>query len=100
MAWINFGNWIWEGLSNDPKPTKAQGANDGHGHYLVTFVTPFSNEDYSVTLSVMDSSSATPIPSFLNITMYGFDIYSRNSRSGQLVGNVTISWLATKNYNP
>jgi hypothetical protein len=27
---IKYGNWVWEGVSTEPKPGRAEGAYDGH----------------------------------------------------------------------
>ena len=138
---IKLGNWVWEGVSTEPKPTKEQGAGDGHvfkeldtgesyamvggaweyinlglafvkatksgriitdaaGEAVITFTPQFINNEYTVALSVIDDGGKTPIASMYDRTIGGFRIRTRNATSGQLVGDVEVSWLATRDYNP
>jgi hypothetical protein len=138
---VKFGGWVWEGLSTDVKPTKEDGAKDGHickindsgesftmisgewvsinqglsfisatksglittdkdGFYHVAFSTPFDINNYAVALTC--AGSAFPVyASFGNVAGDGFDIQTRHTSDGGVAyPDITVSWLATRNFNP
>ena len=139
---ILLSDFVWEGLSTEPRPTYAEGARDGHiykeldtgesyirldgtwnfinlglsfikatksgrittdadGLYTISFTTPFINNEYTVALSCEDAGGAKmPIAYFKNISISGFIIQTRHAVSGIAMGNVVVSWVATRNYNP
>ena len=96
------GKWhfINLGLSFIKATKSGRVVTDANGNYHVTFTTPFINDQYSVALSCQDSGTSPAIASKLNKTINGFDIYTINSRSGAVVANQVVSWLATRDYNP
>jgi hypothetical protein len=51
----------------------------------------------TITLS---NNVKIPITYISNITENGFDIMTRDTNTGQSYGNVTVSWLATRDYDP
>jgi len=76
---------------------------DAAGLYHVTFVTPFINIEYSVALSVQFQSFGSKFGCIAykkNIAADGFDIITLDTRNGAAYGGVTVSWLATRHYNP
>lgn len=95
------GVWVFInlGLSFIKATKSGKIITDVNGFYHVIFITPFINNEYTVALSVEDTGGKNPIASWKNIAVDGFDIFSRNSVSGQKVGNIVVSWLATRNYN-
>lgn len=77
---------------------------DANGVYNVVFNTPFVL-DYSVALSIQDlpdwHNREAIIAYKSNRTMDGFTIITREAKKGCApVGGITVSWLATINYNP
>ena len=99
-----YGAWVLInlGLSQIAATKSGRIITDENGVYDVTFVTQIINDEYTVALSCEDSAKAESVivASFSNITATGFRITTRDSRSGQAVGDVVVSWLATRNYNP
>lgn len=71
---------------------------DANGDYAVSFVTPFINDQYGVALSVEYTGNVTTAYA-LNKTANGFAIKTLK-KNGKAVGGITVSWLATRNYNP
>ena len=98
------GKWhfINLGLSFIKATKSGRVTTDANGYYHVIFTTPFINNQYTVALSCQKLSgpSIVPIAFFDNLTINGFDIYTINSRSGAVVANQVVSWLATRDYNP
>ena len=77
---------------------------DANGVYNVVFNTPFVL-DYSVALSIQDLADWHGKEALIayksNLTLNGFTIVTREAKKGCApVGGVTVSWLATINYNP
>jgi len=73
---------------------------DASGIAHITFVTPFINVNYSVQLTVQDPGSGKLVAAFKkNKTINGFDIQVRD-KNGNPKGPYTVSWLATRDYNP
>jgi hypothetical protein len=71
---------------------------DGTGQCHVAFTTPFINVNYTVALSCADTGSM--VAAFENnLTINGFDLVARD-KNGHTVNGVTVSWLATRDYNP
>jgi len=73
---------------------------DASGFYHVSFNTDFIDSDYTVALSTNEAVSNSSMAHFANLTKNGFDIQTRNSQNGNALGNIVVSWLATRNYNP
>lgn len=70
---------------------------DGSGAYSVSFVTPFKTTNYSVALTCEDIGAMVGAFKF-NKTVNGFDIITRD-KNGHTKPNVTVSWLATVDFN-
>jgi hypothetical protein len=71
------------------------------GVYAVVFTTPFISDEYTVAFGIRDAGSSMVVAAyFSDITPGGFSIQTRNVRTGLPVGDVVVSWLATRNYNP
>ena len=97
------GSWQFVnlGLSFIKATKSGKITTDTNGFHHVTFVTPFSNNLYSVTLSCENTvPKEFPIAVFENLTAAGFDIYSYDTSKKAVLGNVVTSWLATRDYNP
>jgi len=94
------GTWqfINLGLSFIKATKSGQVTTNSHGTYHVTFNTPFIDDQYTVALTCMDSG-ITAVGFGGQITANGFDMVIRD-KNGHPVGNITVSWLATRNYNP
>lgn len=137
-----YGNWLWEGLSTETKPTTSEMAGDGHifkeldtgdtyerqagvwinlsigtsyiratksgsittdgsGIYNVVFVTNFKDTNYTIQLCCAEDGTTQPARAgFSLLTTSGFRITTRYTRTGNIKPSVTVSWLATRNYNP
>lgn len=73
---------------------------DVSGDYVVTFTTPFIDNFYSIALTCSDPGGPPgSIAYYHSQTAFGFSIKTRNF-AGAVKGNVTVSWLATRDYNP
>ena len=135
-----YGNWVWEGVSTEVKPSKPV-AGDGHifkeldtgesyamvagvweyinlglafvkatksgravtdatGDWSITFATPFIDNQYSIALSCEDPGGPPAHTAYFHTrTAAGFSVKTRNL-AGAPNGNVSFSWLATRDYNP
>ena len=96
-----LGEWqfINLGLSFIKATKSGLVSTDADGFAHITFTTPFISTDYTVALS--PAASPWPyIPCFDNLTTSGFDVYTRDTRNGAAAGNKSVSWVATRNYNP
>ena len=96
---------IWEhinlGLAFVKATKSGRVTTDANGFYHITFNTPFINNEYTVVLSVKDMGSVKPAMVFYdNIKADGFDIQTRDSKKGEPFGDIKVSWLATRDYNP
>ena len=96
------GTWTYVNLGFAfVKATKSGRATTGAGGTVdITFNTAFIDDEYSIALSVVDDGGKTPTASKSNRTASGFRLHTRNSTSGQYEGNVEVSWLCTRDYNP
>lgn len=73
---------------------------DANGDYEVIFNTPFINNDYTVALSCEDTGGGImPLAFKWGRQPTGFKIKSRRF-NGTSLGNITVSWLATRSYDP
>ena len=94
---------VWEftevGLSFVKATKSGRLTTDANGEVEVIFNTPFIDDAYSITLTCVDTGIQPTIPSKYDRTKDGFKIRTRNTRSGQLIGNIECSWLATRDYN-
>jgi hypothetical protein len=98
-------NGDWEfinlGLSFIKATKSGRITTDGSGFYHVDFVTPFIDDLYTVALSCKEiPTKEIPLAVFDNLTVNGFDIYSYNIVKKTLEGNIVVSWLCTRDYNP
>lgn len=97
-------NGIWQylnlGLASIKVAKSGRITTDANGETNIVFNTQFINEEYSIVLNVVDDGGKTPIASECNRSIDGFTIRTRNTTSGQLIGNAEVSWLAIKDYNP
>jgi len=98
-------NGVWTfvnlGLSFIRATKSGRISTDTNGFYHVVFATRFINAEYSVALSTQDTGTNQPIVAhFANVAATGFDIYTKFSRTGNPAGNRSVSWLATRDYNP
>jgi tetrahydromethanopterin S-methyltransferase subunit A len=59
------------------------------------FITPI---DYHIVLGSSDSGNIVGCYSS-NLTAYGFRITTRD-KNGHVEGNISVSWVATRDYNP
>ena len=98
-------NGAWEelslGLSFAP-PTKSgieTTDNDGNGE--IVFGTPFIDNDYSVQFSCNFPQNERSVASFVvEKTQSGFTFITlETTRRSRPVGNITVSWLATRSFN-
>ena len=96
------GKWeyINLGLSFVKATKSGRLTTDANGQGEVIFNTPFIDDAYSIALTCVDTGIQPTIPSKYDRTKDGFKIRTRNTRSGQLIGNIECSWLATRDYNP
>jgi hypothetical protein len=95
---------IWEsmgvGLSFIMATKSGLITTNSSGYYDVIFVTPFINDQYTVSLTCKDGTSTkVTIVTFDSIATGGFRIWTRKT-NGNIQPNVIVSWLATRNYNP
>lgn len=96
-VWINVSS----GFSFIRATKSGRITTNANGDYHVTFVTPLINSLYSVVLATDDSGGTQPTLAFYsNLSTTGFDIKTRYSRTGNPRGNVVVSWLATRDFNP
>ncbi len=97
------GEWLFInlGLSFIKATKSGRVTTDSGGVYDVVFATPFINDQYSIQLTCQDLGSVKPPVAFkTNRSVYGFRITTRDSKKGDLFGGVTVSWLATRDYDP
>lgn len=88
------------GLSFIKATKSGRTTTDGNGISDILFTTPIIDTDYTVALTCQDNGIQPVCGFFSGIATTGFRITTRNTRSGQPVGNIDVSWLATRNYNP
>lgn len=98
-------NGEWEfinlGLSYIKATKSGEVTTDANGFAHITFATPFINNQYSVHMACADMGAIKPPLAFVsNKTVNGFDIQTRDSKQGVPYGNVPVSCLATRHYNP
>lgn len=98
------GEWvdIEAGLSFIKATKSGRITTGGDGIAVVVFNTPFYDIDYSIALSCVDAPSAIkpPIAYKYDRQPTGFSIITRNPTTGLTIGNIEVSWLCTRNYNP
>ena len=100
---LRNGTWQYVnlGLSFIKATKSGRITTDVNGYYHVAFNTPFIDTNYTVALSCQEPGTNQPnIAQFTNLTINGFDIYTRYSRTGNVVGSAVVSWVATRDYNP
>lgn len=96
-AWVDWGM----GLSFAPPTKSGRITTNGAGVFNVVFATPFYDDQYSVQLSCQDigTHKNQPMAFKHNLTANGFSIQTRDSNKGDPMGNIVVSWLATRNFN-
>lgn len=98
--WVSLGL----GLSFIMATKSGQVTTDASGEYLATFDTPFCSNDYSVALTcteiIPSPQNGVPIAYVSVRTENGFTIQTFGSKSGNKWPGISVSWLATRNYNP
>jgi hypothetical protein len=100
-----FGTWhfINLGLSFIKATKSGSIVTAANGTYSVAFTTPFISSDYGIALTVREQSWGNDrgcIAYYSSIAPTGFNITTRDVRQGNTIGGVTVSWLATRHYNP
>lgn len=95
-TWVNINL----GLAFIKATKSGKITTNASGEYNVVFATPFSDNLYCIVLCVDDTESKVPIASKYNRAPTGFSIRTRNATNGHLVGDINVSWLATRDYNP
>ena len=95
------GEWVFInlGLSFIKATKSGTVTTDGDGMAHVTFVTPLIDTDYGVALTTVYDGTPT-IAQKENLSVDGFDIRTFKSKNGQVAAGITVSWLATRHYNP
>lgn len=98
--WVSLGL----GLSFIMATKSGQIVTDANGEYTLVFDTPFCSNDYSIALTCSDTTpqpqNGVPIALVCNCAECGFKIKTYGSKSGNKWPGVSVSWLATRNYNP
>ncbi|MHA2065742.1 MAG: hypothetical protein ACXABY_15300 [Candidatus Thorarchaeota archaeon] len=87
------------GLSFAPPTKSGTITTDGAGQASIVFGQPFIDDAYTVALTCADNGTQVVVAHVVDKSASGFSIYTRSARSGQLAGSITVSWLATRNYN-
>ena len=94
---------VWEyinlGLALIKATKSGLTTTDSTGNASVTYATPFIDTDYTVQLTCDDIGEKLAVPFKANVTITGFDIVTRD-KNGKPIGNVEVSWLSTRSYNP
>jgi hypothetical protein len=97
-------NGVWEyvnlGLAFVKATKSGRVTTDANGEAEIVFTTAFIDNNYSVALSIDDNGATVAIPTKYDRLTTGFKIRTRNPASGQLIGNIGVSWLATRDYDP
>ena len=98
----NAWEFINLGLSFIKATKSGSVVTDGVGFYHVAFSTPFADANYTVALSVANQNWGARggcIAYTLNLATTGFDILTKDVTNVRFAG-VTVSWLATRDYDP
>ncbi len=98
-----YGEWILINLGlSQIAATKSGLVITGHnGVANIVFATPFINSEYTLSLSTEDRGSTKPAMAFFrDVATTGFTIQTRDSKKGDPLSGVTVSWLATRKYDP
>ena len=96
------GTWLSLalGLSFAPPTKGGRVTTDASGLATVTFGTPFVDDGYAVILTCGDlGGMQPPLAVMVSRSASGFSIKTYYSRTGNSVGNVIVSWLATRDFN-
>lgn len=93
-AFINLGLSYIKATKSGLVTTDASGVSE------VVFNTPFIDDDYTVALTCDDPGKNYLTVAYKSVVVStGFTIQTRD-KNGHASGNVIVSWLATRNYNP
>jgi hypothetical protein len=96
-AWEPWGL----GLSFAPPTKSGIATTDGDGNGEVSFGSPFIDSDYSVQLTCDQPDNERSVVAMLidqEANRFTF-VTRRATRLSQEVGNVTVTWLATRSFN-
>lgn len=95
------GQWqqLGLGLSFAPPTKSGLVQTDENGIADITFATPFVDDLYTVALTCGDEGGLPNVALVSSRLATGFSIITRSTQSGQPTEQVTVSWLATRNYN-
>jgi len=94
------GEWVDWGLGLSFAPPTKSGTliTDNDGNATVVFGTPFVDNLYTVALTC--SNEGVPVSAYVTIkNANGFSLVTKSPRSHRGVRDVTVSWLATKDFN-
>lgn len=97
------GSWqfINLGLSFIKATKSGRITTDANGIYNVSFITAIADTNYTVALTCEDNGTNQPaIAAFSSLTVNGFRITTRYSRTGNIRASTVVSWVATRDYNP
>jgi len=96
------GEWVsWGlGLSFAPPTKSGRTTTNASGVGTVTFGTPFYDTSYTAILTCTHpGGNQPPLALMTNRTASGFTFQTVYSRTGNNVGNITVAWLCTRDYN-
>ena len=95
------GQWVdmEMGLSFAPPTKSGLVVTGADGTSNIAFGTRFVDDAYTVALTCIDNGTQPVIALLVSKTRNGFTLISRSTRSGQPTSGISISWLATRNYN-
>ena len=95
------GEWVDMelGLSFAPPTKSGLVVTGADGISTIVFGTAFVDDAFTVALTCRDLGTDPVIAVIVSKTRSGFSLITRSTRSGQPKPNVTVSWLATRNYN-
>jgi hypothetical protein len=100
-----FNGEFWELLQRIPPRRPGPGIESR----LYINDSPDPEGDWSISdngvlpigeLAPSDTEYKIPVAYKTNLDSTGFDIQTRDTRTGQSFGGIVVSWLATRNYNP
>lgn len=95
----------WEelslGLSFAPPTKSGDAVTDDDGEGSVTFGTPFIDDDYSIQFSCsLPANERSVVVLFTSQNANGFTFVTQEAtRRSRRVGNIEVTWLATRSFN-
>lgn len=97
------GEWVFldAGFSFVKATKSGIVTTDSEGSALVIFNTPFIDAEYTVALTLDYPGDKTArLPYVVNKTASGFMVTVTDGKGHTITEEVTLSWLATRDYNP